>query len=124
VEPYYYYLKGAIQMNKKMKEHLTTVVTAIVNEDSGSCKDAFKEYVSLKTQSILLGETSKDDEKVDKDLEKVEKDVKKAKKDQKKDEEDEDVCEKCHCDPCECDMKDTKKPKKDKKDKKDEDCNM
>lgn len=115
-------------MNKQMKQHLTTVVTAIVNEDTVAAKEAFREYVSLKTQAILLGEESEDDKKVDKDLEdveddekkekkdlkkaekdedKAEKDTKKAKKDQKKDVEDEDKeCPKCHCNPCKCKDKD------------------
>jgi ABC-type phosphate transport system substrate-binding protein len=108
-------------MNKQMKQHLTTVVTAIVNEDTAGAKEAFREYVSLKTQAILLGEESKDDEEVDKDLDKdekdvkddekdskkvvkdvkkTEKDVKKTKKDQKKDEE---KCEECGKMPCTCD---------------------
>ena len=69
-------------MNKIMKQHLTTVVTAIVNEDSAAAKEAFKEYVSLKTQAILLGETDKED--VDKDLDDDEKDEKKDAKDTKK----------------------------------------
>lgn len=111
-------------MNKQMKAHLTTVVTAIVNEDTTAAKEAFREYVSLKTQAILLGEADRDDEEVDEDLDevaadekktkkdtkKVEKDedkedkaVKKTKKAQKKDEDDEDnMCAKCHCDPCKC----------------------
>lgn len=116
-------------MNKTMKQHLTTVVTAIVNEDSAAAKEAFREYVSLKTQAILLGEEDKNDEEVDKDIKDLEKDeekeeeakkkgskkdeekaekdekkdLKKLKKDQMKDEKEEkDVCPKCHCDPCKC----------------------
>jgi Skp family chaperone for outer membrane proteins len=98
-------------MNAKMKQHLTAVVTAIVNEDSATAKEAFHKYASLKTKAILLGEESKDDEEVDadidedekdvdedekdeekesKDLKKTKKDLAKTKKDQKKDVEDED----------------------------------
>lgn len=78
-------------MNKQMKLHLETVVNSIVNEDADTAKAAFHEYLRMKTQSILLGESDEEecdeeDKEVDKDLEKVEKDVKKAKKDQKKDE--------------------------------------
>lgn len=78
-------------MNKILKQHLTSVVTATVNEDAVAAKEAFREYISLKTQSILLGEEEdKNDEAVDKDLDDVDAAVKKTKKDQKKDDEDED----------------------------------
>ena len=99
-------------MNKQMKQHLTTVVTSIVNEDTAAAKQAFHEYLSLKTQQIL-GEESKDDEEVDADLDKAEKDEEEVEKDTKKLEKDEKE-----------EKKDIKKAKKDqKKDVKDEeDC--
>lgn len=111
-------------MNKIMKRHLTSVVTAIVNEDSVAAKEAFREYVSLKTQAILLGEESKSDEEVDKDVECLEKDEakeSKAKKSGSKKKEDDDE---------EDEKKDIKKLKKDQKkdvkseEKEDKDCDM
>jgi hypothetical protein len=84
-------------MNAKLKAQLEVVVESIVNSDTDAAKVAFNEYLRLKSQGILLGESmddeeceedKKDDKKVDKDLKDVEKDVKKAKKDQDKDDKD------------------------------------
>jgi hypothetical protein len=85
-------------MNKQMKQHLESVVDALVEQDTAAAKEAFHSYLRLKSQAILMGEAAdesddeddekKDDKKVDKDLKKVDKDLKKAEKDQKKDVED------------------------------------
>lgn len=49
-------------MTKEMKQYLETVVTSIVNEDSDAAKDAFHQYLRLKTQSILSEKEECDDE--------------------------------------------------------------
>jgi hypothetical protein len=99
-------------MNKKMKQHLEAVVASLVNEDAAAAKEAFHDYISLKTQSILLGEETEDDKEVDKDLDDEEEDDKEVEKDLKKAEKDEKKAE-----------KDVKKSKKDqKKDVKDEEA--
>lgn len=49
-------------MTKNMKQHLETVVNSIVNEDAEAATAAFHEYLRLKTQSILLGESDDNDE--------------------------------------------------------------
>lgn len=84
-------------MTKNMKQHLETVVNSIVNEDAEAATAAFHEYLRLKTQSILLGESDDNDEDDEDeaedgesdDEEKDEKEEKKSKKsDDKDDEED------------------------------------
>lgn len=92
-------------MNKQMKLHLESVIDGIVAQDMAAATDAFHNYLRLKSQSILIGESDedddesddkedkkskekKDDKEVDKDVKKIEKDVKKTKKDQKKDVDD------------------------------------
>ena len=86
-------------MNKQMKQHLEAVVEAIIFDDAAAAKDAFHNYLSLKTQSILVGEACEDeeceDDKEDKEDKKSDKkddksdDKKSNKKDDKKDEGDE-----------------------------------
>lgn len=86
-------------MNKQMKQHLEAVVEAIIFDDAAAAKDAFHNYLSLKTQSILVGEACEDeeceddksDDKEDKSDDKEDKkeDKKSDKKDDKKDEGDE-----------------------------------
>ena len=87
-------------MNKQMKQHLEAVVEAIIFDDGAAAKDAFHNYLSLKTQSILVGEACEDEEceddkEDDKEDEKSDKkddksdDKKSDKKDDKKDEGDE-----------------------------------
>ena len=93
-------------MNKQMKQHLETVVNSIVNEDTEAATAAFHEYLRMKTQTILLGESDDEecddedkekDEEKDEDKDEDEKKDKKAnpfakkddKKDEDKDEEDE-----------------------------------
>ena len=94
-------------MNKQMKQHLEAVVEAIIFDDGAAAKDAFHNYLSLKTQSILVGEAWEDeeceddksddmeDESDDKEDKKSDKkddksdDKKSDKKDDKKDEGDE-----------------------------------
>lgn len=49
-------------MNKQMKQHLEAVVEAIIFDDAAAAKDAFHNYLSLKTQSILVGEACEDEE--------------------------------------------------------------
>ena len=56
-------------MTKEMKQYLETVVTSIVNEDSDAAKDAFHQYLRLKTQSIL-GEKEECDEECEDDKKK------------------------------------------------------
>lgn len=73
-------------MNKQMKQHLEAVVEAIIFSDGAAAKDAFHNYLSLKTQAILVGE-SEEDKKDDKSDDKS--DDKEDKKD-KKDKDDED----------------------------------
>lgn len=80
-------------MNKQMKQHLEAVVEAIIFDDAAAAKDAFHNYLSLKTQSILVGEACEDEEceddkKSDKKDDKSD-DKKSDKKDDKKDEGDE-----------------------------------
>ena len=86
-------------MNKQMKQHLEAVVEAIIFDDAAAAKDAFHNYLSLKTQSILVGEACEDDKSDDKEDKKEDKksdkkddksdDKKSDKKDDKKDEGDE-----------------------------------
>lgn len=79
-------------MNKEMKKHLETVVESIIFSDNDAATAAFHDYISKKTQSILLGESDDedcddedcDDEKKDKD-EDDDKDDKKSKKPKKED---------------------------------------
>jgi hypothetical protein len=83
-------------MNKQMKKHLEAVVESIVSNDTTAAKEAFQQYLSLKTKA-LLSETSEecddmDDKKDDAEDEGDDKkdDKKKdKKKDDKKDEGDE-----------------------------------
>jgi hypothetical protein len=80
-------------MNKQMKQHLEAVVDAIVESDSAAAKEAFHQYLRLKTQSILLGESVESEETCDEedctDDEKDEDDKKskKPKKSKKADDE-------------------------------------
>ena len=53
-------------MTKEMKQYLETVVTSIVNEDADSAKEAFHEYLRLKTQEVL-GEKEECEEECDED---------------------------------------------------------
>lgn len=53
-------------MTKQMKQYLETVVTSIVNEDTAAAKEAFHEYLRLKTQAIL-GEKEDCDEECEDD---------------------------------------------------------
>lgn len=84
-------------MTKNMKQHLETVVNSIVNEDAEAATAAFHEYLRLKTQSILLGESDDNDEDDEDEAkegesdeeEKEEKEEKKSKKSKKSDEDDE-----------------------------------
>ena len=80
-------------MNKQMKQHLEAVVESIIFDDAAAAKDAFHQYLSMKTQSILVGES--------------------------KDEADDECDDECTDDKSE-DKSEDKKSKKDKKDKKDE----
>lgn len=84
-------------MNKQMKLQLESVIDAIVEGDTDAAKAAFHEYLRVKTQHILIGES--DDEECDDDMEKDDKDEqddekeekedkKEDKKDKKKDEKD------------------------------------
>lgn len=92
-------------MNKQMKQSLEAVVSALVEKDTTAAKAAFHDYLRLKSQQVLIGESVESEE---------------DDKDDKKDEKKDDKCSKCDCDPCECDDKSD-----DKKDKKaDEDCEM
>ena len=58
-------------MNKQMKTHLEAVVEAIIFDDGAAAKDAFHNYLSLKTQAILVGEST-DEEGDEKDEKKDE----------------------------------------------------
>ncbi len=92
-------------MNKQMKQHLEAVVGALVEKDTTAAKAAFHDYLRLKSQQVLMGESVESEED--------------DKKDDKKDHDHKDgMCEKCECDPCECD------DEKDDKKKSDEDCEM
>lgn len=71
-------------MNKQMKQHLEAVVEAIIFDDAAAAKDAFHNYLSLKTQSILVGEACEDEECED-DKEDDKEDKKSDKKDDKSD---------------------------------------
>ncbi len=90
-------------MNKQMKQSLEAVVSALVEKDTTAAKAAFHDYLRLKSQQVLIGESVESEEDDDK-------------KDEKKDDE-------------ECDDEDDKKSDKkddevgDKK-KDDEDCEM
>lgn len=79
-------------MNKEMKKHLETVVESIIFSDNDAATAAFHDYISKKTQSILLGES--DDEDCDEedcdDKEDEDKDDKKSKKPKKEDEDKDD----------------------------------
>ena len=55
-------------MNKQMKKHLEAVVESIIFDDANAAKDAFHNYLSLKTQAILVGESA-DEEEVEDDAE-------------------------------------------------------
>lgn len=93
-------------MNKQMKQHLEAVVEAIIFDDAAAAKDAFHNYLSLKTKSIMVGESA-EDESEDED-----------KKDKKKSDESEDEDKKE--DKKSDDKKDKKKSDDKKEDKKDE----
>lgn len=94
-------------MNKQMKQHLEAVVEAIVDQNSAGAKAAFHDYLRLKSQSILMGESvesEEDNDESDKDDEKDEdekedKSTDKSKKDEKEDDDkkedkkDEEDCE-------------------------------
>lgn len=60
-------------MTKQMKKHLEAVVEAIIFDDAAAAKDAFHNYLSLKTQSILVGESAEGDESEDESEKKDEK---------------------------------------------------
>ena len=49
-------------MTKEMKQYLETVVTSIVNEDAAAAKEAFHEYLRLKTQEVLGEKADKDED--------------------------------------------------------------
>lgn len=93
-------------MNKQMKQLLETVVSALVEGDSPTAKEAFHEYLRLKSQDLLIGESVESEE---------DSDDKKKKSDESDDDKDGD---------------DDKKDKKDddaddkKKKKSEEDCEM
>ena len=76
-------------MNKKMKQHLEAVVEAVIFSNTEAATAAFHDYISLKTQSILLGEAEEceDEECDDKDDKKEDK--KDSKKEDDKEEDDE-----------------------------------
>ena len=96
-------------MNKQMKKHLEAVVEAIIFDDAAAAKDAFHNYLSMKTQSILVGESAECDDSED---ESEMKDEKKSDEEDSKKKDDKSTNEK----------KDDKKSdeKKDKKDEGDE----
>ncbi len=96
-------------MTKQMKKHLEAVVEAIIFDDAAAAKDAFHNYLSLKTQSILVGEAAECEDGEDES----------EKKDEKK--SDEEDSEKKDDKPAD-EKKDDKKSdeKKDKKDEGDE----
>ena len=48
-------------MNKEMKKYLETVVESIIFSDNDAATAAFHDYISKKTQSILLGESDDED---------------------------------------------------------------
>ena len=76
-------------MNKQMKQHLEAVVEAIIFDDAAAAKDAFHNYLSLKTQSILVGEACEDEECED-DKSDDKEDKKEDKKSDKKDDKSDD----------------------------------
>ena len=80
-------------MNKQMKQYLESVVDAIVESDSAAAKEAFHQYLRLKTQSILLGEAVESEED-DSEEDKKDDDTKDKKKSDKKkaDKSEEDEC--------------------------------
>jgi hypothetical protein len=84
-------------MTPEMKKHLEAVVVNIANEKSVDAQKAFSNYLRLKTQEILVGESKDMDDKSD------------------------DKCSKCDCDPCNCSEDDKKPTPFKKKNKKDED---
>lgn len=83
-------------MNKQMKQSLEAVVSALVEKDTTAAKAAFHDYLRLKSQQVLIGESvesEEDDDKKD-DEECDDEDDKKSDKkddevgDKKKDDED------------------------------------
>lgn len=72
-------------MNKQMKQHLEAVVEAIIFDDAAAAKDAFHNYLSLKTQSILVGEACEDEECEDDKSDDKEEDKSDDKEDKKED---------------------------------------
>ena len=82
-------------MNKQMKQHLEAVVEALVEQDSTAAKAAFHDYLRLKSQAILLGESVEseedaDDEDEDEDGEKKSDDADEKKDSDKKDDKKDD----------------------------------
>ena len=91
-------------MNKQRKQLLGAVVGAMVEQDTAAAKAAFHDYLRLKSQAVLLGESDdKDDEDADKDED---------------DKDDEDA------DKDDADKDESKDAKKSKKAKKSDDCDM
>lgn len=73
-------------MTNDMKKHLEAVVEAVIFENGDAAKEAFHEYLTLKTKSILFAEAEdKEEDKEDKDEDKEDK---KDKGDVKEDEKD------------------------------------
>lgn len=85
-------------MNKQMKQHLEAVISALVEQDTTAAKAAFHDYLRLKSQALLLGESVESEEENEKDEDKKDDDKKDddkkddkssdKKDDDKKDEED------------------------------------
>lgn len=90
-------------MNKQMKQSLEAVVTALVEQDSAAATAAFHEYLRMKSQAILVGESAEDEDEEDEDK-------KASKKDEDADDEEDD------------EKKD--EDKDEKKSKKEDDCDM
>lgn len=99
-------------MNKQMKQHLDAVIDALVESDTAAAKDAFHDYLRLKTQAILIGESveSEEDDKDDKKKPDADGDGKPDWADKKDDKK--------------SDKKEEKDDKKSDKKKDEEDCEM
>lgn len=49
-------------MNKQLKQHLEAVVTSIIEQDTAAGKQAFHDYLRLKSKQILMGEAAEEED--------------------------------------------------------------
>lgn len=102
-------------MNNAMKQSLDAVIKGLVNDDPKMASDALHEYLRMKAQAILVGESDEemdDKEEVRGDDEGDEREERHADDEGDEHDEGDEKCEECGEMPCECPEEDDKKSMK------------